>query len=164
MICRGLTVNREISRKEKQEAAVRLRNSGKSYRMIGEMLGVGVATIHRWVAEEHAAVPNETPAVTADSADGKAYPATQTPQSELDERALRIRAHVTSGMTREQAAKTEGVSLRTAYKDLARVDERLAEIPDLGEVPTFEFEGDPEPERQTASGGRVVLLLGALPS
>ncbi|WP_138225335.1 helix-turn-helix domain-containing protein [Paenibacillus algicola] len=132
-----LNHHREISRKEKQEAAVRLRNSGKSYRQIGEMIGVGKTTVERWVAEHNATVPNGTPAVTADTADGKTYPAEQSPQHALDDRALRIRAHVESGLTHEQAAQIEGVSLRTVYNDLARVDEILADMPDLGEAPTF---------------------------
>lgn len=123
--------------------------------MIGEMLGVNRMTVTRWVADaEIPPVANVTRG-RIEGDDGKTYEAAKPSAATLTEReqtAIQMRSQ---GATLKEIAEAIGVnSPQTASNTLRRVDERLAEIPDLGEVPTFEYEEVAEPERQTASGGR----------
>ncbi|MEK5178469.1 ParB/RepB/Spo0J family partition protein [Paenibacillus odorifer] len=124
------TLGRSISKKERQEAAINLRRAGKSYRLIGEWLGIDPKTAFNWTKDraEGATVENSTVALV-ESADGKQRPATATAEPAIIERAERIQAHIDEGSTVEQAALAEGVSRRTAFNDLKRL-ETLEEEPD----------------------------------
>lgn len=124
------TLGRDITKKEKQEAAIKLRQAGKSYRLIGAWLGVGLGTVHRWTSDSRSDVPSGTPEQTSDSADGKAYPATVSAAPAITERAQRIQSAHDSGLTIREIAKQEGVSVGTVHADLKREIPEHAPEPD----------------------------------
>lgn len=105
--------------------------------MIGEMLGVGKTTAERWVTEQIPTVPNGTLG-KIEGEDGKLRPSTQPSAATLTEREQTAVQMRSQGATLKEIAEAIGVnSPQTASNTLRRVDERLAEIPDLGDVPTF---------------------------
>ncbi|ETT40928.1 DNA methylase N-4/N-6 domain-containing protein [Paenibacillus sp. FSL R7-269] len=116
------TLGRDISKKEKQEAAVTLRRAGKSYRLIGAWLGISYGTAVNWTKEAEGCSGDQklTPEQTADSADGKSYPATLASTPAITERAERIQAAHESGLTIRDIAQQEGVSVGTVHADLKR--------------------------------------------
>lgn len=107
--------------------------------MIGEMLGVDLKTAHKWIRQT-AEIPTVEFSTVGkiEGEDGKLRPSTQPSAATLTEReqtAIQMRSQ---GATLKEIAEAIGVnSPQTASNTLRRVDERLAEIPDLGEVPTF---------------------------
>lgn len=87
------TLGRSISKKERQEAAIRLREEGKSERKIAEWLGISQPTAHRWVSAVIPVDSNESRG-KMEASDGKAYDfvkATAETLTEREETALRLR-------------------------------------------------------------------------
>lgn len=126
------TLGRDISKREKQEAAVNLRRAGKSYRLIGEWLGISKSTVENWTKTEEVA---EIPTVqnwtvgNVESADGKSRPSVAASAETLTEReetALRLRDE---GRTLKEIALAIGVSSpQTASNTLARAESKRVEI------------------------------------
>ncbi|WP_379161325.1 hypothetical protein [Paenibacillus sp. sgz5001063] len=115
------TLGRDISKKEKQEAAVNLRRAGKSYRLIGEWLGVSHKTIMNWVPKEEGISTGEIyPVENVESADGKFRPATASTAPAIAERTERVQVARESGLTLQEIAQQEGVSIGTVHADLKR--------------------------------------------
>lgn len=132
------TLGRDISKKEKQEAAVNLRRAGKSYRLIGAWLGVGHATVIRWMKEtEEIPVGSLEPRGKVEAADGKSYaafaPSAET-LTEREETALRLRDE---GHTLKEIALAIGVSSpQTASNTLARAESKRVELAEPDEEET----------------------------
>lgn len=123
------TLGRDISKREKQEAAVTLRRAGKSYRLIGEWLGVHNTTVLNWTRDisECSGADFSAAEQTSDTADGKSYPATLASSPAITERAERIQAAHESGLTIRDIALQEGVSVGTVHADLKREIVRSAD-------------------------------------
>jgi DNA-binding CsgD family transcriptional regulator len=123
-----------------------LRRAGKSYRLIGEWLGVSKSTVENWTKVEDAqgADENEIPRVQnwttgkVEAADGKSYAASAPSAETLTEReetALRLREE---GHTLKEIALAIGVSSpQTASNTLARAESKRVELaePDEEEGP-----------------------------
>ncbi|MEK5414340.1 helix-turn-helix domain-containing protein [Paenibacillus sp. FSL L8-0708] len=131
------TLGRSISKKERQEAAIRLREEGKSERKIAEWLGISQPTAHRWVSAVIPVDSNESRG-KMEASDGKAYDfvkATAETLTEREETALRLREE---GRTLKEIALAIGVSSpQTASNTLARAESKrveLAEEPDEEET------------------------------
>ncbi|WP_419885205.1 hypothetical protein [Paenibacillus sp. B-A-8] len=126
------TLGRDISKREKQEAAVNLRRAGKSYRLIGEWLGIDPKTALNWTKDASEIPTAVFPAVgNVESADGKFRPSVAASAETLTEReetALRLREE---GRTLKEIALAIGVSSpQTASNTLARAESKRVEIAD----------------------------------
>lgn len=117
--------------RQKQEAAIKLRQAGKSYRLIGAWLGVGHATVIRWAKnDEQRSTGSHGTVEQVESADGKMRPSTLASAPAITERAQRIQSAHDSGLTIREIAKQEGVSVGTVHADLKREIPEQADGPD----------------------------------
>ncbi|OMD33559.1 hypothetical protein BJP51_12295 [Paenibacillus odorifer] len=116
-----------------------MRRAGKSYRLIGEWLGVSKSTVENWTKVEDVQGTDETeiPRVQnwttgkVEAADGKSYaafaPSAET-LTEREETALRLREE---GRTLKEIALAIGVSSpQTASNTLARAESKRVELAD----------------------------------
>ncbi|WP_178944242.1 hypothetical protein [Paenibacillus odorifer] len=114
-----------------------MRRAGKSYRLIGEWLGVSHKTIMNWVPKEGEIPTGEKyPVGNVESADGKFRPASAPSAETLTEReetALRLREE---GRTLKEIALAIGVSSpQTASNTLARAESKRVEIEEETYIP-----------------------------
>jgi len=136
------TLGRDISKREKQEAAINLRQAGKSYRLIGEWLGIDPKTALNWTKESEEGM-SEFPTDqnltvgNVESVDGKFRPsvaATAETLTEREETALRLREE---GCTLKEIALAIGVSSpQTASNTLARAGSKRVELAEPDEEET----------------------------
>jgi ParB-like chromosome segregation protein Spo0J len=98
------TLTREISRDEKIEKAVKLRKEGRSYRQIGDWLGVHFDTVRRWVSHVEVTTPEKT-----EGSDGKQYSPTQATVHEKQQRRERVKE------LREQGSKIAEIASKKVY-------------------------------------------------
>lgn len=117
----------------RQEAAIKLRQAGKSYRLIGAWLGVHNTTVMKWAkdAEENFPTAEKSAVGNVESADGKFRPAVAPSAETLTEReetALKLREE---GRTLKEIAEAIGVSSpQTASNTLARAEAKRSVEPD----------------------------------
>lgn len=117
------TLGRDISKKEKQEAAIRLHAAGKSNPLIGTWLGVSRETVRLWIKAadvETCSTGKSLLVEQIESADGKYRPAEVSTAPAITERAERVQAAHESGLTIRDIAQQEGVSVGTVHADLKR--------------------------------------------
>lgn len=115
-----------------------MRKEGRSYRQIGEWLGVHHQTIKRWV-EEFSGVAHETPEKTTGD-DGKQYAPTKSTESAIDQRRQRVAELREQGAKISDIAEQVGASVGTVHNDIKAIKkaeeeerEKEHEIPSTGE-------------------------------
>jgi ParB/RepB/Spo0J family partition protein len=114
------TQTREISREEKIERALALREEGRSYRQIGEWLGVGKSTVERWTSV-FSQVPDGTSEKTEGS-DGKQYDTKRRSPEEVAERRQSVKQARDEGKKIAEIAEETGVSVGTVHSDIKSID------------------------------------------
>lgn len=143
---------REISREEKIAKAIELRKEGRSYRQIGEWLGVGHVTISRWCGG-FSTVPDET-VEKVESSDGKQRPSERPTETTIEQRRQRVAELREQGAKIADIAEQVGASVGTVHNDIkaikkAKEQERKAqeEKERVQELDMLEFEAKLNEER-----------------
>jgi len=101
-------VRRHLSREQRRELVLKLRQKGWSTTRIAEILGVGETTIRRDLSGSPNGEPENTPKSTG--ADGKTYPARQRTEAERQALAERAQALRSEGATFPEIAERAGVA------------------------------------------------------
>lgn len=107
---------RHLTREQKQEWAAALRGKGWSYPRIAGALGVDQQTVLNW-APERSAFENSKPEQVSGS-DGKAYPADQLSDDEIQERRRKVWGLHEEGLSQRAIAKQLDCSIGTVNSDL----------------------------------------------
>ncbi|RAU96794.1 ParB N-terminal domain-containing protein [Paenibacillus sp. YN15] len=140
------TLSRSLTPKDLKPVAKRLRDQGKSYRLIGNWLGKHHTTVVEWLKEADVACSTggKSTVDQIESADGKLRPASAASAETLTEReqtAVRMREE---GATLREIAKAIGVSSHiTAANTLKRAEEKAVLAARVSTEPS-----EPEPEEQ----------------
>ena len=115
-------MRRHLSREQRRELVLKLRQQGWSTTRIAEILGVGETTIRRDLSGSPDGEPENTP--EAIGKDGKTYPARQRTEAERQELVARLRQR---GLSLRRIAELLGVGEATVYRDLSAVSNETPE-------------------------------------
>jgi len=115
-------MRRHLSREQRRELVLKLRQQGWSTTRIAEILGVGETTIRRDLSGSPDGEPENTP--EAIGKDGKTYPARQRTEAERQALVARLRQR---GLSFPRIAELLGVDVATAYHDLSGVGKSTPE-------------------------------------
>lgn len=114
-------LKREISKEEKIKKAIELRKEGRSYRQIGEWLGVNEKTVRNWLKE----IPTEELSAVGkvEGDDGKLRPSEMPTDTELAERREKVKALRSEGKKVDEIVEALGKSKSTIYTDIKAIEQ-----------------------------------------
>lgn len=116
---------KEVSREEKIQIAIKLRQEGRSYRQIADWLSIHPDTAREWILK-FATVGDPT-VTKVEGADGKLRPAIRKTAEELSEQETKALELREQGATFEEIGRELGVAPRTAKNYVDRAKKRREE-------------------------------------